>query len=155
MGNKIIYFRRDSESSKFFDDIQTIYLDDNNASTNSGLDHFFSNMYLVQSSVEQQNSVKYHGNGSPFIQTVCESLSEKWRTDSLMYIFVNDVTETLQEWKPTEGKICNLVPRFRMLGNSTSHTDNSLFSTLASAVPDSRWRSVPAIHPWSKSYSSL
>ena len=108
-------------------------------------------MNLVQSSVEKQNSVKYHGNGSPFIQTVCGSLTEKWQTHDLMYIFATDVTETLQKWKTTEGKICNLAPGFRMLGNSTCHKDNSLFSTLTSAVPDSRWRLVPATHPWSKS----
>ena len=103
-------------------------------------------MYLVQSSVEQQNSVKYHGNGSPFIQTVCESLAEKWRTYNLMQIFASDITETLQKWKTTEGKICNITPEFRMLGNSTSHQEKSLFLTLTSARPDS-W---PAIHPQSK-----
>ena len=120
----------------------------NAVSTNSGLDRFYSNMYLVQSSVEQQNSVKFHGNhGSPFIQTVCKSLAKKWRTDNLMHIFANDVTECLYQWKPTtEGKIWNLAPGFRMLGNSTSHQEKSLFLTLTSARPDS-W---PAIHPQSK-----
>ena len=110
-------------------------------------------MYLVQSSVEQQNSVKFQGNhGSPFIQTVCKSLAKKWRTDNLMHIFANDITECLYQWKPTtEGKIWNLAPGFRMLGNSISHKNNSLLSTLTSAVPDSGWRLVPEIYPWSKS----
>ena len=120
--------------------------------TSTALDCYYSNLYLAHSSIENYKSVRFPANGSPFIQTVCRTLTEKWKTHSLIDIFTNDIAHNLQSWEALNGEIWNLTPEFRMLGRSTSHKENTLHSTMnlalesyspsTSPMPSSKYGSV-------------
>ena len=87
-------------------------------------------MYLAHSSLENYKSVRFPGSGSPFIQTLCKAITEKWQTYNLMHIFTNDVASTLQSWETCFGEKWNLTPEFRVLGTSTCHEEKTLYLTL-------------------------
>ena len=120
--------------------------------SSTALDCYYSNLYLAHSSIENYKSVRFPANGSPFIQTVCRTLTEKWKTHSLIDIFTNDIAHTLQSWEALDGGIWNLTPEFRMLGRSTTHQENTLHSTMnlalesyspsTSPMPSSKYGSV-------------